>query len=88
MIKSAIEPILGDLLIAELQQIAQRRAAVPVLSDVKFARRLAEPRCHQNGRRLRPGDAFLPDRKQSLAQFLKADPAPQGECKVDIAEPT
>jgi hypothetical protein len=31
MIKPAVEPILGDLLIAELQQIAQRRAAVPVL---------------------------------------------------------
>jgi len=41
MIKSAIEPILGDLLIAKLQQIAQRRAAVPVLGDVQFARRLA-----------------------------------------------
>jgi hypothetical protein len=31
---------------------------------------------HLHGRRLRPGDAFLPDRKQSLAQVLKADPAP------------
>jgi len=88
MIKPAIEPVFGDLLIAELQQIAQRRAAVPILSDVQFARRLAQPRRHQHGRRLRPGDAFLPDGKQSLAQLLKADPAPQGECKVDIAKST
>jgi len=41
VIKSAIQSILVDLLIAKLQQIAKRRAAIPVLGDVQFARRLA-----------------------------------------------
>jgi len=37
MIEAAIKPILVDLLIAQLQQIAQRRAAIPVLGDVQLA---------------------------------------------------
>ena len=40
-IKPTIEPILVDLLIAELQQVAKRRAAIPVLGNVQLARRLA-----------------------------------------------
>jgi hypothetical protein len=88
MIKPAIEPILGDLLIAELQQIAQRRAAVPVLRDVQLARWLAEPRRHQHSCHLRPGNAFLAERKQSLAQLLEADPAPQGEHQIHVAKST
>jgi MFS family permease len=55
---------------SKLQQIAQRRAAVPVLGDVQFARRLAQPRRHQHGRRLRPGDAFLPDGNGSERYWL------------------
>ena len=54
MIERAVEPILVDLLIAELQQIAKRRAAIPILGNVQLARRLAQP-CHdQHGRHLRP----------------------------------
>ena len=40
-IKPAIEPILVDLLFAKLQQIAKRRAAIPILGNVQLARRLA-----------------------------------------------
>ena len=40
-IERAIEPVLVDLLVAELQQVAKRRAAIPVLGDVQLARRLA-----------------------------------------------
>ena len=40
-IKPTIEPILVDLLIAELQQVAKRRAAIPILGDALLARRLA-----------------------------------------------
>ena len=54
MIEPAIEPILVDLLIAELEQIAKRRAAIPILGNVQLARRLAEPRRNQHGRHLRP----------------------------------
>ncbi len=88
MIEPAIEPILVDLLIAKLQQIAKRRAAIPVLGNVQLARRLAEPRRHQHGRHLRPGDALLADRKQPLAQILKPHPAPQRQRQIHIAKLT
>ena len=88
MIEAAIKAILVDLLIAQLQQIAQRRAPVPILGNVQLARRLAKPRSNQHSRHLRPGDAFLAHRKKSLAQFLKARPAPQRKRQIHIAEPT
>jgi hypothetical protein len=53
---------------------------------VQFARRLAEPRRHQNGCQLGPGNAFLPDGKQSLAHLLKAGSAPQGERQIRITK--
>src|SRR5713101_6571934 len=88
MIEAAIKAILVDLLIAELQQIAERRASVPILGNVQLARRLAEPRRNQHGRHLRPSDAFLAHRKQSLAQLLKARPTPQRKRQIHIAELT
>ncbi len=39
MIERAIKSILVDLLIAKLQQIAQRRATIPILGNVQLARR-------------------------------------------------
>ena len=87
-IERAIEPILVDLLFAKLQQIAKRRAAIPVLGNVQLARRLAQSSRHKHRRHLRPGDSFLARRKQSLAQFLEPHPAPQGERQVDLAKLT
>jgi hypothetical protein len=87
-IERAIEPILVDLFIAELQQIAKRRAAIPVLGNVQLARRLAEPSRHQHRRHLRPSDALLTRRKQLLAQLLEPHPTPQGERQVDLAKLT
>lgn len=87
MIEAAIETILADFLVAELQQIAQRRAAVPILGNVQLARRLAQPRRNQHCRRLRPGDAFLACRQQALAQRLEVGPTPQRKRQVHISEP-
>jgi len=67
MIEPAIKTILVDLLIAKLEQIAKRRAAIPILGNVQLARRLAEPRRHQHGRHLCPRDALLANRQQPLA---------------------
>ena len=86
MIEAAIEAILVDRLVAQLKQIAQRRAAVPILGYVQLARRLAEARDHQHNRHLRPGNAFLPDRQQALAQLLKPDAAPQRQRQIHITE--
>ena len=88
MIERAIKAILVDLLVPELQQIAERRAPVPILGNVQFARRLAQPRRNQHGRHLRPGNAFLARRKQALAQLLKARPTPQRKRQIDIAKST
>jgi hypothetical protein len=86
MIEPAVEPVLVDGFVAKLQQIAQRRAAIPVLGDVQLARRLAEPRCHQNGRHLRPRDPLLARRKQAFAHRLKPHPTPQRQRQIDVAE--
>ena len=63
VIEAAIQPILVDLLIAELKQIAKRRAAIPIFGNVQLARRLAEARRHQHRRHLRPGNALLTNRQ-------------------------
>jgi hypothetical protein len=88
MIEAAIEPILVDLLIPELQQIAKRRAPVPTFRDVQLARWLAESCRHQHGRNLRPRDVLLADWKQPRAQLLKTGAAPQRERQVHVAELT
>ena len=36
-IECAIEPVFVDLLIAKLQQIAERRSPIPIFGDVEFA---------------------------------------------------
>ena len=86
-IERPIKAILVDLLVAELQQIAERRAAIPVLGNVQLARRLAQPSRHQHRRHLRPSDAFLAHRKQAPAQLLEPQPTPQGERQIHIAKP-
>jgi len=86
MIEAAVEAILVDLFIAQLQQIAKCGAPVPVLGNVQLARRLAEPCCDQHRRHLRPADAFPANRQQPLAQILKAHPAPQRQRQIHIAE--
>src|ERR1700739_4258119 len=88
VIETAIEAILVALLVAELQQIATRRAAIPILGNVQLARRLADPRRHKNRRHLRPGDALLARWKQPLAPFFNARPAPQREPQIHIAKLT
>jgi hypothetical protein len=54
MIERAVEPILVDLLVAKLEQIAKRRAAMPILGNMQLARWLAQPRRNQHARHLRP----------------------------------
>src|ERR1700693_5516376 len=88
VIEPAIEAILVDLLIAELQQITKCRAAIPVLGNVQLARRRAEPCRHKDRRHLRPGDALLSARQESRAKVLKTDPAPQCESQIYIAKLT
>jgi len=86
MIEAAIEAILVDLLIAQLKQIAQRRAAVPILGNVQLARRLAEARRDQHRSHLRPGNALFANRQQTLAQLLKPDATPQRQRQIHVAK--
>jgi hypothetical protein len=76
MIQSAIETVLVDLILAQLKQIGERRAPVPVLGNVQFARGFAKPCRYQNGGYLLPRHAFLARRKKLLAQVRKTGPAP------------
>lgn len=85
-IERSIQPVLVDQIAVELQQVAQRRATVPVLGDVQLARRLAQPSRHQYRRHLRPGHRFLARGHQPLAQIGQPRAAPQGQRQVDVAE--
>src|SRR5215471_18854817 len=67
MIKGAIQAILVDLRLSELQQVTQRGAAIPVLGDVQLAGWLAQPGGHQHGGDFRPANTLLSDRQQALA---------------------
>jgi hypothetical protein len=62
VVKAAIEAILVDLFIPKLQQIGKRRAPVPILGNVQFARRLAESCHHKHRRHLCPCDMLLSNR--------------------------
>ena len=55
---------------------------------MQLAGGLTEPRRHQYGRHLRPGDAFLARRQQLPALLLKARPAPQRERQIHVAKLT
>src|SRR5258708_39637991 len=88
MIEPAIEPILVDLLVTELNQVRKRRSSIPVLRNVQLARWLTESRGDQHRRHLRPRNALLADRKQPLAQSLEPGSAPQCERQIYIAELT
>src|SRR6516225_8726682 len=86
MIEPAIEAVLVDLLVTKLQQVAKRCTAVPVLGNVQFARRLAEPRRNQDRRHLRPRDVLPARREKPLAQILKSHAAPQRQRQIDITK--
>src|SRR6516164_639964 len=88
MIECTIEPILVDLLIPELKQIAKRRAPVPIFRNMQLARWRTEPRRHQHRRHLRPGNALSPDGQQPLAQIFKPKPSPQRQGQIYIAKLT
>ena len=53
-IERPIQPVLVHQRLVQLQQIAQRRAPIPVLGNVQFARRLTQPGRHQHGGHLLP----------------------------------
>src|SRR5580700_10110948 len=88
MIESAIEAIFVDLLITELQQIAEGRTPVPVLGKMQFACGFAQSRRHQQGGDRLPGGAFLAGRQHLIAQLYKARPAPQRQSQIHIAKLT
>ena len=75
MIEAAIKTVFVDLFIPELQKIAQRRAPVPILGNVQFARRFAQPCHHQHGCQLRPRNTLLALQQKLLAQGMAADPS-------------
>jgi hypothetical protein len=86
LIERAIEAVLVDLTLVELQELAKRGAPIPIFGDVQFARGFAKPRRDQHSGHLLPGDLFLARRQQSRAQIRRARAAPQGQGQIDIAE--
>src|SRR3974377_406141 len=86
MVAAAVEAILVDLFIPKLQQIGKRRAPIPILGNVQFARRLAESCKHKHRRHLCPSDMLLSNRQNSLTYLLKARPTPQRQRQIHVAK--
>ena len=86
MVEAAVEAILVDLFIPKLQQIGKRRAPIPILGNVQFARRLAESCKHKHRRHLCPSDMLLSNRQKSLTYLLKARPTPQRQRQIHVAK--
>jgi hypothetical protein len=85
-VERTIQPILVDQIGVELQQIAKRRAPVPIRGDMQLARWLAQPRRHQNRRHLRPRHCFLARGQKLLAQIGQTRAAPQRQRQIHVAE--
>jgi hypothetical protein len=86
MIERPVQPVLVDEVIAQSQQIRERRATIPVLGDMQFARRLAKTRRHQDRGDGRPWHRFLSARQQPVAEVREPRPAPQRQGEIDVAE--
>jgi hypothetical protein len=86
MIERPVQPVLVDEVIAQSQQIRQRRALEPILGDVQFARRLAKTRRHQDRGDRRPWHRFLAARQQPVAKLRQPCPAPQRQSEIDVAK--
>ena len=83
-IQTGIQAIRIDLRGRDSQEILQRRAGVPVVFDVQFTRRLAEPSDRQNRRHRRPGNLFATVRHLLGQQGIEPQQAPQPQRQPHI----
>ena len=87
-VERGVESIGVHLLGGHAQEIFQHRAAIPLLLDVQFARRLAEPGDGKN-RRHRPPRHVLTTRGQKLRQEpVESEHPPQPPGQPDVTEIT
>ena len=76
-IQRPVQSLVVDALGGNREHILQRRRAVPLLGHVQFARGFAQPRNHQNGCHISPGDALPARRQQLFAQRIELQCLPQ-----------
>jgi hypothetical protein len=75
-VERAVQPIVVDGFGRHAQQIAQRRAAIPILGDVQLARRLAQPGNHQDRRHRRPRHPLAAARQRLATQLVERQGLP------------
>ena len=85
-IESAVTTIVVDFLLGHGEQVVERRAAEPVLGDVQFARRLAEPRDHQHRGHRRPRN-FRAAARQATAKAVHRARRPARVCGASQTSP-
>ncbi len=76
-IQRPIQPLVVDALGRHVQEVFQRRGAIPLLGHVQFARRLAQPPDHEDGDHFGPRYRLASTRQQSTQQFVKLERSPQ-----------
>ncbi len=85
-IEGAVQPIVVDQRGGQREQVFQRGAAVPVLGDVQFARRLAQAGQHQHRRHGRPRHGLPPVGQQPLQHLVQPQRPPERPPQPDLAE--
>ncbi len=86
LVERAIQPVLVHQRLVQLQQIAQRRAPIPVLGNVQFARRLAQARRDQHRGHLLPRHRFFAARDVLGCELIEPASAPQRQRQIHLTE--
>src|SRR4029078_1076186 len=76
----------GDLAVRDAEQIFQASGGIPVLSQGKFAARLAQTVDHLNGDDIGRWYRLLPLRDITSDDRVEPDIVPQPACQPDITE--
>ena len=71
LVERSIQPVVIDSIRRHTQQLGHCRLRIPLLRDVQFARRIAQPSHHQNQRATPPCDMLLSRRHDPLKELIQ-----------------
>jgi hypothetical protein len=86
LVERAIQPVFVHQRLVQLQQIAQRRAPVPILGNVQFARWLAQAGRDQHRGHLLPRHRLFAGRNMLGCELIESAGAPQSQRQIHLAE--
>ena len=85
-VERPVQTVVVDPLHRHPREIRQRRPPVPILGNVQLARRLAQPRNHQDRRHRRPRHLLATRRHLRGAKPIELQRLPQSPAQPDVAK--